>query len=176
MLLRAALFPAALAVLLNSCVEPSVNTETARDGLSPGVAVLLKGHEGGFVACELGAEGDDKGTLVANRPEAGDWERFTLFTKPDGRIALQAANGKYICSDGDRGGLLIANRDYIGEWETFVLIPKDNGRVALRTYNGSFVAADYNLVDQQRGRLIGDRKEVGDWELFTIMPDTTQTP
>lgn len=173
-------FIAAMALLFIACAQPNMENTPATDAkaaeVSAGVTVMLKGAEGNFVACEINAEGEDKGTLVASRPSAGEWERFTMFTKADGRILLQAANGKYVCADEYRGGLLVADRDKPGDWELFTLVPKDGGKVALQTHNGSFVAADYGLTGEQRGRLIGDRKEVKEWELFTIEPDTIALP
>lgn len=174
------IFPAALALLFGACAQPNMDTtpaaETPSADLSAGVTVMIHSAEGGFVACEINGEGEDKGTLVANRPSAGDWERFTMFTRPDGRIVLQAANGKYVCADDYRSGLLVADRDKPGDWELFSLVPKDNGMVALQTHNGSYVAADLALTEKRKGRLIGDRKEVKEWELFTIIPDTLARP
>jgi hypothetical protein len=167
-------------VLAFSCAEPNMKdtpaTAAQANSLSEGVTVMLKSAEGTFVACEIGLEGEDKATLVASRPQAGDWERFTMFTKDDGRIVLQAANGKYICADDYRAGLLVADRDKPGDWETFTIEPKDGGKVAIKTHNGSYVSADFGLEGARRGRLIGDRKEQKDWELFTIVPDTTVLP
>jgi hypothetical protein len=173
--------PVALfAVLAFSCAEPNMKdtptTVAEENTLSDGVTVMLKSAEGTFVACELQLEGEDKATLVASRPQAGDWERFTMFTKADGRVVLQAANGKYVCADDYRAGLLVADRDKPGDWETFTIEPKDGGKVAIKTHNGSYVSADFGLEGARRGRLIGDRKEQKEWELFTIVPDTTVLP
>lgn len=167
----------AIALLAISCAEPNMNTtpaatEAQADQLSDGITVMIKGYEGNYVACELGVEGETKGTLLANRNSAGDWERFTMYTRADGKVVFQAPNGKFVCADEYRAGLLVADRDKPGDWEVFTLVPKDNGNVALQTHNGSFVAADYGLEQALRGRLIGDRKEVKEWELFTIVPDT----
>jgi len=38
-------------------------------------------------------------------------------------VALQAANGQYVCAEGSGGGAVVANRDAINAWETFKLIP-----------------------------------------------------
>lgn len=171
---------ALFAVLAVSCAEPNMKdtpaTAAQANSLSEGVTVMLQSAEGTFVACEIGLEGEDKAILVASRPQAGDWERFTMFTKEDGRIVLQAANGKYICADDYRAGLLVADRDKPGDWETFTIEPKDGGKVAIKTHNGSYVSADFGLEGARRGRLIGDRKEQKEWELFTIVPDTTVLP
>ena len=49
------------------------------------------------------------------------WERFQLIDLGEGKVALKAHNGKYVCAEGGGGQQLIANRDAIGPWETFIL-------------------------------------------------------
>lgn len=138
--------------------------------------VLLKSADGHFVSCELGVEGADHAMLVANRTTPGDWERFTLFTKTDGRISLKAANGKFLCADDYRSDTLVADRDTPGDWESFTMEPQPDGKVLLKTHEGRFVSADLNLQGNYHGRLVGDRTEAGEWEQFTIFPDTTVRP
>lgn len=172
---------AALPMLLFACAEPNMNstpasTDQAATQLSSGINVMIQAAQGEFVACELGVEGERRGILLANRPSAGEWEHFTMFTRGDGKVVFQASNGKYVCADDDRAGQLVANRDQAGEWEAFTLVPKDNGKVALQTHNGNFVAADYGLGEGLKGSLIGDRKEAHEWELFAIIPDTLKLP
>lgn len=158
-------------------MDTGTTTGNGGDGeLGGGITVLLQAAGGSFVACELGLEGERKATLLANRTTPGDWERFTMYTKPDGRVAFQAANGKFIASDDYRAHLLVADRDQAGDWETFTLEPKDGGKVALKTHNGLYVAADFGIEGEQKGRLVGDRREVKEWEVFTIVPDTTIHP
>ncbi|TXI77263.1 MAG: hypothetical protein E6Q44_13995 [Flavobacteriales bacterium] len=165
--------------LLYGCAEPNMNTS---NGATPppapdmGTAVLLKSAEGRFVSCELGAEGAAKNMLVADRSAAGDWERFTLFTKADGRIMLKAANGMYLCADDHRGDTLVADRKDPGDWESFTLEPQEGGAVALKTHEGRYVAADLDPGAKHHGRLVGDRPQAGEWERFTIVPDTTRKP
>jgi len=172
--------PALCAVfgMLVACAEPNMDTtvQTTETAPSEGIVVLLKSVEGNYISCELGLEGADRAMLVANRTTPGDWERFTMYTKPDGRISLKAANGKYLCADDYRGDTLVADRDTPGDWESFTLEPQEGGSVLLKTHEGRYVAADLDLEGKYHGRLVGDRAQAGDWERFTIVPDTIQLP
>ena len=80
------------------------------------------------------------------------------------KIALQAANGQYICAEGGGGQNLIANRDAIGPWETFTLTNLGNGKVALQASNGQYVCAEGG-----GGQLVVANRDVrGPWEEFTL--------
>lgn len=171
-----------ITMLAIGCAEPNMTPGTSEPSgagdapLANGVSVTIKGHEGNYVACELDLEGEDKAILVANRSTPGDWERFTMYTKADGRVVFRAANGKFVCSDEYRGGLLVADRDQPGDWETFTLIPQPDGKVALQTRNGSYITADYGLEGSRRGALFGDRTAIKEWEQFTLEKDTVPLP
>lgn len=166
--------------LFVSCAGSYLDTGGASAGsnapLSEGVSVTLQGFDGSYVSCELGAGGADRAILLANRATPGDWERFTLFPLPDGKIALQAANGKFVCADGDRGDSLVADRDSPGDREIFTVEPQEGGQVLLKTHEGSYVSADFALEGGHRGRLVGDRNEAHDQERFTIMLIGTGRP
>lgn len=163
--------------LLIGCAEPNMNNEQAAatpdaTSMEKWSTVTIQGHEGTYVACEIGLNGDDQAILVASRSTPGDWEKFTMYEKPDGKVSFRAANGKWVCSDEYKGGIMVADRDQAGDWETFTLIQKDGGKVALQAHNGSYVTADYGLTDARRGALFGNRTDVREWELFTIAKDT----
>jgi len=171
------LLPALASILLIGCAEPNMDQGTAAtsaeaSSLGTPSTVTIRGHEGTYVACEIALNGDDQAILVASRATPGDWEKFTMYEKPDGKVSFQAANGKWVCSDEYKGGILVADRDQAGDWETFTMIPKDGGKVALQAHNGSFITADFGLTEARRGALFGNRTEVQDWELFTIERDT----
>ncbi len=167
------------ALALVSCAEPNMNTNTDAEppkDAAPGMTVSILAHDGTYVGCELGATEGGQGVLRSGKAIVGDWERFTLFRKGGDTIALQAANGKYVCADGDHREVLVANRDYIGAWESFVLAPQDSDRVAFKTHRGLYVATDHALPGDESNRLMGDRSGVGAWERFTIVPDTAFKP
>ncbi|HRH69655.1 MAG TPA: hypothetical protein PLB89_09135 [Flavobacteriales bacterium] len=156
-----------------ACAAP--NEEQAVDTTTPQLqtsyTVAIQGFDGTYVACELALDSADKGKLVSSRTSPGDWEKFTLFELGDNKIALQAANGKYVCCDDYRAGLLVADRDQIGDWETFTLVPQENGTVALQAWNKRYVTAEYSLPDAGKGTLLGIREEIREWERFTLVKD-----
>jgi hypothetical protein len=80
------------------------------------------------------------------------------------KIALQAANGQYVCAEGGGGQKLVANRDAIGPWETFTLTELGSGKVALQAANGQYVCAEGG-----GGQLVvANRDARGPWEEFTL--------
>ena len=134
-------------------------------------SVSLQGFDKMFVACELALDSVDKEMLVARTFSPGEWETFTWTELGDNKVAIQAANGKYVCCDEHKGGLLVADRDYIGEWETFTMVPQDDGTIAIKAWNGKFVTADYGLTGTRKGALFGVRDEVKEWERFVLVKD-----
>lgn len=170
------LFPA-LSIMLFACAEPQMKqpdpaAQPAAVELGEGTLVAIKGHMNDYVTCEMALEGENKDILAASRYSPGDWEHFTMFNRPDGKVSFKAANGKFVCWDELKGGVLVADRDQVGDWETFTLVPMDGGKVALKVANGHFVSADYDLKDARKGALIGNRLEAHEWETFTLEPVT----
>ena len=171
---RLSLLSLALTTMFFGCAEPNMNTATPPepDPMGKPSTVAIMGHDGTYVSCELGLEGENKAILVSRATAPGDWEKFTMWEKPDGKVSLQAANGKFVCSDEFKEGLFIADRDQAGDWESFVIVPQEGGKVALQCHNGSYVTADHGLTEIRRGALFGNRTEVHEWELFTLITDT----
>jgi hypothetical protein len=56
---------------------------------------------------------------VANRDWILAWETFRRIDLGNNEVALQAANGQYVCAENGGGSNLVANRDWILAWETF---------------------------------------------------------
>lgn len=83
-----------------------------------GDTVALKSHANGRYICA------ENGALIANRLEIGAHETFRMTNLGTGKIALTAANGKFVCAENNGNADLIANRSAIGAWETFDLIGK----------------------------------------------------
>ncbi|MBL7951070.1 MAG: hypothetical protein JNM62_05065 [Flavobacteriales bacterium] len=167
--------PALLATTMFACAEPQMKepeptaTPTTVE-LGEGRPITIKAHLNDYVTCEMALEGENKNMLAASRYAPGDWERFTMFTRADGKVSFKAANGKFVCWDELKGGVLFADRDQAGDWETFTLVPMDSGKVALKVANGTFVSADYDLKDERKGTLVGNRQEAHEWETFTLEP------
>jgi hypothetical protein len=78
-------------------------------------------------------------------------------------IALQTADGSYLCAEGGGGRELVANRPAVGPWETFRLIWLSDSTLALRAFNGQHVCAENG-----GGReVVANRDAIGPWETFT---------
>jgi hypothetical protein len=116
--------------------------------------VSLKSYTGHYVC----AEGGGGQNLLANRSAAGPWEKFKviplencvpippetscndirpgpytdrseLIPGSEFKVALQAANGMYVCAESGGASWLTANRTAIGPWETFGLGYSGGNRV-----------------------------------------------
>lgn len=167
--------PTLFAATLFACAEPQMKepeqaAQPAVVELGEGTMVAIKAHMNEYVTCEMALEGENKDILIANRSSVGDWERFTMFTRPDGKVSFKAANGKFVCWDEKKGGFLFADRDQASDWETFTLVSMDGGKVALKAANNRFVSADYDQKDARKGALVGDRHDAHEWETFTLEP------
>jgi hypothetical protein len=99
--------------------------------LSANDMIGMRAWNGQYVCAELGMSPEFP--LAANRPGIGPWEQFRVVSlegiaagQPlhysghnEARVALQAANGRYVCAENSGAGRLNANREWIGGWETF---------------------------------------------------------
>jgi hypothetical protein len=98
--------------------------------------VSLLSHMGLFSAANGGGAG-----VYANRPQLGDWERWTLIKNDDGSVSFRSIGGHYLVAESGGGSVLNANRTSIGEWEKFWIYFLPGGRIALKTYvTGHFVS------------------------------------
>jgi hypothetical protein len=80
--------------------------------------LALKASNDSYVSVKL----NNRCELIANVGGIGAWEKLKVISLGNGKIALQASNGKYVCADGEGEKLLlVANRGVIGPWETFML-------------------------------------------------------
>lgn len=71
----------------------------------------------------------DQGQAVADRAQAGPWERWTLVAAGDGlHIGLRSWRNTYLCgqapgNDTRWGGEVIADRGVMSTWETWQMLP-----------------------------------------------------
>jgi hypothetical protein len=93
--------------------------------------IAMRAANGQYVCAELGMPPEIP--LAANRPGIGGWEQFRLVSlegipagsplnysqHPEARVALQAANGLYVCAENAGNNRLNANRGAVGGWEVF---------------------------------------------------------
>ena len=85
------------------------------------------------------------------------------------KIALKAANGRYVCAE-DGGGIdarevtarvaVRANREVIGPWEIWDERPHPDGGVTLQTHDGHYLTAE----NGGGGAVSTSRVEAGIWE------------
>ena len=124
------------------------------------VMTTLKSSAGFFVCAESGGGG----VVVADRPDAGPWETWTVETWDDGRVSLKAHNGQYLAVEPD--GTVIANRDASGEYERFTFEVRDVG-VAFKTFHGTYLQAPNGGGPGSQLRAVGDDPNLpGEWEFF----------
>lgn len=104
--------------------------------------------------------------LIANRTEAGEWEKYIVVDAGNGNIALRSiVSSLYVCAEDSGISPLIANRTELGEWESFTEVDAGGGKIALLAIvNSSYVCVE----DGGASALIANRDEVGNWETFTV--------
>ncbi|MEI6104269.1 MAG: SdrD B-like domain-containing protein [Methanothrix sp.] len=93
------------------------------------------------------------------------FQGFDVTFKTSNSVALQAANGQYVCAEGSGGGAVVANRNAVGAWETFRVIDLGNGNVALLAANGQYVCA----VGGGGNGVAANSNSLGAWETFKLI-------
>jgi len=159
------------AAIVPSAVTPgaggSSGSATAPVASSPGVrpapgrCVALRTSSGFYVRAGLDTP---DGRLDATATGAGPWETFRIDDAGDGRVALRAANGRYVAAEGGGHDALNANRTAIGAWEAFRVFTLGGGRLALQADDGAFVVAE----DGGGNALNVNRPVAGPWEEFGV--------
>ncbi|MGQ0826825.1 MAG: fascin domain-containing protein [Bacteroidota bacterium] len=124
----------------------------------PTAKIILKSFNNQYVS--LNADQ----MLVANQINANKAEVFEKIDLGNNKIALKAANGKFVCADQSKYSFLYANRSAKGEWETFEINILDSTKLYLKASNGQYVSTDQS----QEGALVASSENAKDWEVFTI--------
>ncbi|MDD4652414.1 MAG: hypothetical protein PHQ34_09300, partial [Methanothrix sp.] len=96
---------------------------------------------------------------------ASSYSLFTTISAASNSVALQAANGQFVCAEGGGGGAVVANRNAIGTWETFKLVDRGNGNYALQAANGQYLCAE----GSGGGAVVANRNAIGAWETFKLV-------
>jgi hypothetical protein len=126
-------------------------------GTAPiGKAVYLQGNNGRYVCSENGAQSG----ITCNRTAVGAWERFTVVSASNGKIALKGTNGKFISSENGAQAMR-CDRATIGANESFDWIGSGNS-VQLRGNDGRFVSSENG-----NGSMFCNRGTPQGWENFT---------
>jgi hypothetical protein len=84
-----------------------------------------------------------------------------------GRVALRAANGRFLSTPLGVGGSVLAIGPAVGEWETLDLEDLGADLVALRTARGSYLGCETRLG----GRLTADFKSKQTNSIFKLIKD-----
>ena len=90
---------------------------------------------------------------------------FTTNSVASNLVAIQTANGQYLCAEGSGGEAVVANRNAIAGWETFKLIDRGNGNVALQAANGQYLCAEGG----GGGAVVANRNSIAAWETFKLI-------
>jgi hypothetical protein len=83
------------------------------------------------------------------------------------RVALKAANGRFVSADGGLGGILVADRERIGDWERFDMLVFDGKKIVFKAWNGKFVAPRAG----ENNRLYASAAESDAGSTFTIVEE-----
>ena len=121
--------------------------------------ISLKAASTQFITAEEGGGS----VLTVTRYEDGEWERFEVEDRDDGKIALKSSGGFYLGVD-PASDIPTIDRTQVGEWEEWELEPGEtNGSVALlNAYTGKYLRAE----DGGGTGLMVDRDEVHAHESF----------
>ncbi|MBI5217698.1 MAG: hypothetical protein HY958_02050 [Bacteroidia bacterium] len=94
---------------ITGCSVHNANEET----------VAIKAFNNQFVT----VPGDTSGIkLVANKPDVGEWETFTIGHLEGNTIIIKANTNCYVSADYVAGGFLYADKRNASEWEKFTLV------------------------------------------------------
>jgi hypothetical protein len=119
-----------------------------------GNAISLQ-NGGKYVSSENGV-----GNMNCNRTSVGAWERFTVVSQANGKVALKGTNGRYVSSE--NGTVPITcNRTTVGATELFDLVSVTSTTFQLRGSNGRFVSSENGVSS-----MTCNRTTAGAWEIF----------
>jgi GH35 family endo-1,4-beta-xylanase len=121
-----------------------------------GQAIVLTGSNAKFVSSENGAQSG----ITCNRTAAGAWERFTVVSAGNGKVALKGTNGRYISSENGTQAMR-CDRTAIGTNEAFDWVAVNGTTVQLRGNNGKFVSSENGV-----SAMTCTRAAAGAWENF----------
>ncbi|MBK7386539.1 MAG: hypothetical protein IPI63_07370 [Methanothrix sp.] len=80
-------------------------------------------------------------------------------------IALETANGQFVCAENGGGGVVQANCISVDGWGSFKIIDLGNGNVALQAANGQYLCAEGGGGDG----IVANRDAVLGWETFKLI-------
>jgi chitooligosaccharide deacetylase len=101
----------------------------------------------------------------AGIPPAGGYERFGVVDLDGGRVAIRAANGRFLSAPRNAGGAVRASGAVVGEREVLELELLGEDLVALRTAGGSY----FGCAPRLGGRLTADFKSRTASSIFKLI-------
>jgi uncharacterized protein YndB with AHSA1/START domain len=122
-----------------------------------GRKVAFRTHQNKYLSAE------QDGKVVADRPEAKQWEHFEVIAvdAKDHKnvvVNLKSHHGKFLCSDS--GDKAVADRGEAKEWERWTIVEVGDGNVALRDYRGKY------LCVEGEHKIVVNRDAAKAWESF----------
>jgi len=100
--------------------------------------------------------------LICDRNDVGAWEKFTLQTLGDGKIALIGGGSSAYCSDQPNG--VHCELDALHDGEKFTVQDFGDGRIALRGGRSNAFCSDQGgIINCEAGR-----HSIGQWEMFYV--------
>lgn len=109
------------------------------------------------------------GVVTANRDLAQGWEKFTVVSAGDNKIALKDSNGKFFNSQNGISAITSSSTAVNG-WEAFEWV-NIGGQIALKGFNGKFVSSEGGASSG----MTCNRETVSGWESFNWMTTTAKT-
>ena len=100
------------------------------------------------------------GVVTANRDSAQGWEKFTVVSAGDNKIALKDNNGKYFNS---QNGIspITSSSTAVNGWEAFEWV-NIGEQIALKGFNGKYVSSEGGASSG----MTCNRETVSGWEAF----------
>lgn len=127
-------------------------------GTAPvGKAITIRGNNIRYVSSENGAQSG----ITCNRTAVGAWERFTVVSAGNGKVALKGSNGRYVSSENGTQAMR-CDRTTIGAYEAFDWIAVNSTTVQLKGNNARFVSSENGGIPVTCNRTVA-----GSWENFT---------
>lgn len=110
----------------------------------------------------LCADRHQNNQIIANRKSAGEWERYSIETLEENKVAIRASNYSYVGSSQGNEGVLIAKYPKIQNNTIFKIIQDDSARLIFQDYQNRYVSIDEN------GLLRANRKNIQNADLFFL--------
>lgn len=128
------LIPLLLIVLGLSFVPspPDQVSETPRNGKT----IMLKASNNKYLCVEIDS------LVYANRESGSVWETFILIDLGNGRCAIKAHTGLYLCAEMDKKQEITASRKSIGSWETFTIEEITDNLFTFKGVNNKYLSVD----------------------------------